>query len=45
MIKLDILWNIFKNTGDIRYYNLFSSVKGSKRDENRKGRGTSNWRN
>lgn len=36
------LWDLFKVSGDIRYYNLLTSIKGSKKNENRKSRRTSN---
>lgn len=32
------LWNIFKETGDIRVYNLLGKVEGSKKHESRKSR-------
>ena len=32
------LWKIFKETGDIRIYNLLGKVEGSKRYGNRKSR-------
>ena len=36
------LWDLFKATGDIRYYNLLNSIEGSKRNENRESRRTNN---
>ena len=41
----DILWKLFKETGDIRYYNLFSKIEGSKKDANNKSRRNSIKRN
>ena len=33
----NILWDLFKETGDIKYFNLLSRIERSKRYEN------SNW--
>ena len=32
------LWNIFKETGDIRIYNLLGKIEGSKKYGSRKSR-------
>ena len=36
------LWNLFKETGDIRYYNLLGKIEGSKHYGNRKSGRNSN---
>lgn len=36
------LWNLFKKTGDIKYYNLLSKIEGSKYG-NYKNRRNHNW--
>jgi hypothetical protein len=41
----EILWKLFKTTGDIRYYNLFSKIEGSSKDANSKSRRNSTKRN
>ena len=29
-MKADILWELFKKTGDIRYYNLWAKINNKK---------------
>ena len=38
---MDRLWNLFKETGDVRYFNLIKKIEGSK-DEGNKNRRDSN---
>lgn len=33
-----LLWNLFKETGDIKYFNLLGKIERSKRNGNRKYR-------
>lgn len=33
-----LLWDLFKETGDIKYFNLLGRIERSKRNENRKYR-------
>ena len=40
----EILWNLFKETGDVRYYNLLGRIEGSKKYGNNKNRRDSNKR-
>lgn len=40
-----LLWNLFKETGDIKYFNLLGRIERSKRNENRKNRGNHTRRN
>ena len=37
-----ILWNLFKKTGDVRYYNLLGRIEGSKHYGNSKNRRDNN---
>lgn len=37
-----LLWNLFKETGDIKYFNLLSRLERSKNYGNNKSRGNSN---
>ncbi len=37
-----LLWNLFKETGDIKYFNLLGRIERSKRYGNRKNRGNRN---
>lgn len=39
------LWKLFKETGDIRVFNLLGKVEGSKKYGNNKSRGDSTRRN
>ena len=32
------LWELFRNTGDLRYYNLLKKVEDSESDENRESK-------
>ena len=32
------LWKLFKETGDVRIFNLLGKIEGSKRDEKHKSR-------
>ena len=41
----ELLWQLFKTTGDVRYYNLLGKIEGSKKDANSKSRGNSIKRN
>ena len=34
----EILWDLFKKTGNIKYYNLLQELKRSDDNENREGR-------
>lgn len=34
----NILWNLFKKTGDIKYFNLLGKIEGNKKYECRKSR-------
>ncbi|MBR3049551.1 MAG: YqzL family protein [Bacilli bacterium] len=34
----EILWNLFKKTGNIKYYNLLQEIKRSDDNENRENR-------
>lgn len=40
-----MLWKLFKETGDIRIFNLLGKVEGSKRYGKHKSRGNSTRRN
>ncbi len=37
----EILWDLFKRTGNIKYYNLLQEIKRSDDNENRENRGNS----
>ncbi len=41
----NLLWNLFKETGDIKYFNLLEGIERSKKNGNRKNRGNRNRRN
>ena len=41
----NILWNLFKETGDIRYFNLLGKIEGSKHYGGSKNRGDNTRRN
>lgn len=42
---MNILWKLFKETGDIRIFNLLGRVEGSKKYGEHKGRRDSSRRN
>ena len=35
MNNIDALWNLFRKTGDIRYFNLIRKIEGSKNGSNK----------
>ena len=42
---IEKLWKLFKETGDVRIFNLLGKVEGSKDNGNNKSRRDSNRRN
>lgn len=38
----NLLWNLFKETGDLRYYVFLKELESSNKDENRKSKRNSN---
>ena len=41
MNNIDTLWNMFRKTGDIRYFNLIKKIEGSKNGNNKDRRDSS----
>ena len=41
MNNIDVLWNMFKKTGDVRYYNLIKKIEGKVNEDSKNRRNSS----
>lgn len=39
----ELIWNLFKKTGDIKYYLMAKKIAGESYARNKENRGNSNW--